>query len=94
MEMATDFPIISDVRGSGLFLGVELTDRELNPLTEKTHYLVNRMRDFGILTSSDGPHENVLKIKPPMVFGREQAETLLHRLRQVLTEDYMKIDLR
>jgi 4-aminobutyrate aminotransferase-like enzyme len=91
-EMATDFPIISDVRGSGLFLGVELTDGDLNPMTEKTHYLVNRMRDFGILTSSDGPHENVIKIKPPMVFGREQAETLLQRLRQILTEDYMKID--
>ena len=90
-ELQQIHPILADIRGEGLFLGVELCDKELNPLTEQTHYLVNRMKDFGILTSSDGPAENVIKIKPPMVFNREHADEFLIRLDQILTEDYMKL---
>ena len=39
--------------------------QHLNPLAEKTDYVVNRMNEFGILMSSDGPDHNVIKIKPP-----------------------------
>ena len=68
LEIAREFTIIKDVRGQGLFLGIELTDDALNPLADQTAYLANRMKDLGVLMSVDGPDHNVLKIKPPMVF--------------------------
>lgn len=55
------YPIIGDVRGQGLFLGIELVDSEMNPLAAQTDYLANRMKDHGILMSTDGPDYNVLK---------------------------------
>ncbi|MFH4966916.1 aminotransferase class III-fold pyridoxal phosphate-dependent enzyme [Gaetbulibacter sp. M240] len=89
MKLAKDFPIIGDVRGQGLFLGIELTNDRLNPLPEHTDYLINRMKDFGILMSSDGPDHNVLKIKPPLVFNQNNAEELIFYLRKILNEDFM-----
>lgn len=91
-ELARRFPIIGDVRGPGLFLGFELvSDAEtLGPAAKQTAYLSNRMRDFGVLTSIDGPFHNVLKIKPPMVFGKNDADFLLELLDLVLKEDVMK----
>ncbi|MGB5666137.1 MAG: aminotransferase class III-fold pyridoxal phosphate-dependent enzyme [Maribacter sp.] len=88
-KLATEFPIIGDVRGQGLFLGIELVDADMNPLGEKTDYLANRMKDHGILMSTDGPDHNVLKIKPPIIFTKENAEELIFYLRKILAEDYM-----
>lgn len=82
--------IIGDVRGSGFFLGIELNDKSKNPLPMHASYLANRMKDFKILMSTDGPDHNVLKIKPPMVFSLENAKELIFRLKQVLREDFMK----
>jgi 4-aminobutyrate aminotransferase-like enzyme len=48
------------------------------------------MKDHGILMSTDGPDHNVLKIKPPMVFTKENADELLFYLRKVFGEDFMK----
>ena len=48
------------------------------------------MKDHHILMSIDGPDHNVLKIKPPMVFSKENAEELLFYLRKILAEDFMK----
>jgi len=90
VKMQEEFVIIGDVRGQGLFLGIELTDNSKNPLTEKAAYMANRMKDLGILISTDGYDINVLKIKPPMVFSRENADELLARLRTVFLEDFMK----
>lgn len=87
--LSKEFPIIGDVRGQGLFLGIELVDKNLNPLGEQTAYLVNRMKDYGILMSTDGPDHNVLKIKPPLVFTKENAEEVLYYLRKICNEDYM-----
>lgn len=89
-KLAKDFPIIGDVRGQGLFLGVELVDHKMNPLAAQTDYLANRMKDYGILMSSDGPDHNVLKIKPPLLFTTENADELLYYLRKILVEDVMK----
>ena len=52
-----------NVRGQGLFLGIEFVDSEMNPLKEETVYIVNRLKKFGILSSVDGPENNVIKIK-------------------------------
>lgn len=78
-DMQTRFSIIGDVRGAGLFLGVELVrDRTtLDPATEEAGLVVNHMRQLGVLASTDGPFDNVLKFKPPMVFGHAEADQLL-----------------
>jgi len=89
-QLAIQFPIIGDVRGQGLFLGIELVDSEMIPLAAQTDYLANRMKDHGILMSIDGPDHNVLKIKPPIVFTKENAEELLFYLRKIFSEDFMK----
>lgn len=90
--LAPDHPIIGDVRGMGLYLGVELVlDRDtLEPGGPQASYVANRMRDHGVLISTDGPLHNVLKIKPPLVFTRENADYLLHCLGKVLQEDYLR----
>lgn len=90
-QLALEFPIIGDVRGQGLFLGIELVDSHMNPLAEQTEYLANRMKDHGILMSTDGPDHNVLKIKPPIVFTQENAEELLFYLQKIFAEDFMKL---
>ena len=59
-------------------------------MTDKAAYLANRMKELGILMSTDGKDNNVLKIKPPMVFSKENANELLFRLRTVFSEDFMK----
>ena len=83
------FPIIGDVRGLGLFLGVELVrDRDtLEPAAAQASYIVNRMRDRGILVSTDGPLHNVIKIKPPLPFGTQDADRFVGTLADVLAED-------
>jgi 4-aminobutyrate aminotransferase-like enzyme/Ser/Thr protein kinase RdoA (MazF antagonist) len=88
-KLALTFPIIGNVRGQGLFLGVELVDKNLNPLSDKTDYIINRMKDFGILMSSDGPDHNVIKIKPPITFTRENAQEVIFYLHKVFEEDFM-----
>jgi 4-aminobutyrate aminotransferase-like enzyme/Ser/Thr protein kinase RdoA (MazF antagonist) len=83
------YPLIGDVRGQGLFVGVELVrDRETRePAPEQAAYVANRVRELGVLLSTDGPYHNVLKIKPPLVFGEADADLLLATLERVLAED-------
>jgi 4-aminobutyrate aminotransferase-like enzyme len=90
-ERSKKFPIIGDIRGQGLFLGIELVDQELYPLAEKTAYVVNRMKEFGILMSSDGPNHNVIKIKPPLTFTKENAQEVIFYLQKIFGEDFMKL---
>ncbi|MDC1312409.1 aminotransferase class III-fold pyridoxal phosphate-dependent enzyme [Flavobacteriaceae bacterium] len=89
LKLQEKFTIIGDVRGGGLFLGIELNDAEKTPLPEQASYLANRMKDFKILMSTDGPDHNVLKIKPPMVFSIDNAKELIFRLHGVFQEDFM-----
>jgi 4-aminobutyrate aminotransferase-like enzyme len=84
------YPIVGDVRGSGLFLGVELVrDRAtLEPAGEEASFVANRMRDFGILLGTDGPYHNVVKIRPPMPFDEANADRLVGTLERVLAESF------
>jgi 4-aminobutyrate aminotransferase-like enzyme len=93
IELMERFDSIGDVRGPGLFLGFELVkDRtSLEPATAQAGYLVNRMRECGILMSTDGPFNNVIKIKPPMVITRRDIDYLLRTLEVVLGEDSMAV---
>ncbi|HMQ49591.1 MAG TPA: aminotransferase class III-fold pyridoxal phosphate-dependent enzyme [Saprospiraceae bacterium] len=92
-QLQKAFPIIGDVRGHGLFLGFELVKdpKNLTPATREATHLANRMRACGILMSTDGPYNNVLKIKPPMCFGKPHADYLLDQLSLVLREDVFQI---
>ncbi|MFB9264163.1 aspartate aminotransferase family protein [Bradyrhizobium erythrophlei] len=78
-------PLIAEVRGAGLFIGVELRQGEV-PATNETARLVNALRRRHILISASGPAANVLKIRPPLVFGREHADLLVETLDQALRE--------
>jgi 4-aminobutyrate aminotransferase-like enzyme len=78
--------LIGDVRGSGLFLGVELINDDA-PATKEAHRIVNAMRDRGILIGTDGPFHNVLKIRPPMPFSGLDGDHLLTTLEKSLTRD-------
>jgi 4-aminobutyrate aminotransferase-like enzyme/Ser/Thr protein kinase RdoA (MazF antagonist) len=84
--------LIGDVRGSGLFIGVELVlDREtLAPAAKRAIYVVERMKERGILLSTDGPLHNVLKIKPPLVFSKANADELVSLLEEIIAESFIR----
>ena len=86
--LQTRYGVIGDVRGRGLFLGVELvSDRETRqPAGDMAGHLVERMRERGVLLSTDGPGHNVLKIKPPLVFAENDAQRVVRELEEVLGE--------
>jgi 4-aminobutyrate aminotransferase-like enzyme len=81
--------LIGDVRGSGLFLGLDFVlDRETRePAPRQASYIVNRLRDLGILTGTDGPHHNVIKLRPPLIFSQPDADLFVATLDKVLRED-------
>lgn len=87
-RLAERHPLIGDVRGAGLFLGVELvSDRETKaPAAAQTRRVVNAMRERGVLISAAGPLENILKIRPLLAFEREHADLLIDTLDAALTE--------
>ncbi len=95
-KLAQRHAIIGDVRGVGLFIGLELVrnHEDLEPADVEASYVANRMRDKGILISTDGPLHNVLKIKPPMVFTREDADFLTQTLDAILCQDFVTARLR
>lgn len=82
-ELQQRHEIVVDVRGSGLFLGVELLKNGA-PATHEANRIANRMREEGILLGTDGPFHNVIKIRPPMPFSHTDAELLLTTLGELL----------
>jgi len=91
-SLAMRHDAIGDVRGRGLFLGVELVlDRTgKTPAPEIASYVVERAKGLGVLLSTDGPGHDVLKIKPPMVFSQQDGERLVTVLDEVLGEDVVR----
>lgn len=84
--------LIGDVRGLGLYLGIELvTNREtMKPADKQAYYISERMKEEGILTSVDGPLHNVIKIKPPLVFTEANADLYVETLEHILYESKLK----
>jgi len=84
------YNIIGDVRGRGLFIGIELIKDmdNLVPAVDEAEIVVNAMKDKGILISSDGPDHNVLKIKPPLVFNKKNADYFLESFEAVLSKSF------
>jgi 4-aminobutyrate aminotransferase-like enzyme/Ser/Thr protein kinase RdoA (MazF antagonist) len=87
-ELKARHELIGDVRGSGLFWGVELVTNgvDLDPAAAQAGYVMNRLRDEGILIGTDGPQHNVLKIRPPMPFTSADATRLVEMLDRTLGE--------
>jgi 4-aminobutyrate aminotransferase-like enzyme len=86
-ELQAKHALIGDVRGRGLFFAVEMVkDRATRePAIVGTKQIVNGMRERGVLISRIGPHDNILKIRPPMPFSKENADLLLNTLDDVMT---------
>jgi 4-aminobutyrate aminotransferase-like enzyme len=82
------FPIMDDVRGHGLFIGVELVRDPIlkTPAVPEIDIIVNKMKDRGFLVSTDGPLHNVLKIKPPLTFSKANAKSFCENLAVILSE--------
>jgi len=85
-ELANRHQIIGDVRGTGLFKSVELVkDRETRePATGVARTVANNLRDKGVLAGTTGPDDNILKLRPPMVYSTENADYFLPVLDEVL----------
>ena len=85
-DMSRRHEIIGDIRGSGFFIGIELVkDRHSRkPAGDETGRIINGLKERGVLAGRTGPHGNVLKIRPPMVFSKAHADLLLDRLEETL----------
>jgi 4-aminobutyrate aminotransferase-like enzyme len=88
IERQTGRDWIGDVRGHGLFIGIELVEGggSLEPDTARTIDLVNRLKDKGFLTSNAGAYNNVVKIRPPLVFSHDHAREFLSAFDETLAE--------
>lgn len=80
------YDCVGDVRGMGLFLGLELINPDGSEATQISSYVKNRMRDYRILIGSEGPKDNILKIRPPLTIDDEGVEMILTALDKVLSE--------
>jgi 4-aminobutyrate aminotransferase-like enzyme/Ser/Thr protein kinase RdoA (MazF antagonist) len=91
-QLAARHSIVGDVRGLGLFLGIELVldPAARTPAPRQAAYVVERMKDHGILLSTDGPDHNVIKMKPPLVFSDADADRALQVYDAVLSEDFVR----
>ncbi|TMS02162.1 Ethanolamine-phosphate phospho-lyase [Larimichthys crocea] len=81
-------PLVGDIRGRGLFIGLELVkDRlKLTPATAEAQEVIYKLKEEHILLSADGPHRNVLKFKPPLCFTTEDADLAVEKIDHILTE--------
>jgi 4-aminobutyrate aminotransferase-like enzyme len=90
LEAQKDYFCIGDVRGSGLFLGIEIVKDEdsLEPDTVLANYIKNELRNKNILISTDGPFDSVIKSKPPLCFTKENAQEVIEHTYEILKNYY------
>ena len=88
IAMMDRFPLIGAVHGMGLYLGLEfIRDHDsLEPATQETALICDRLLDFGVIMQPTGDHLNVLKIKPPLCLTPASADFFLKALEKVLSE--------
>lgn len=83
--LATEFPVLSEIRGAGLFIGVDVVDEKNGlPAPRLASRIVNLLRENGILISASGPAGNVLKIRPPLVLKQEEATMFISAMDDIL----------
>jgi len=88
LKIKDDFNYLGDVRGPGLFIGLDIVDNkeDKNPDREKAIEIVEILKNEGVLISNAGQYRNVLKLRPPLVFDLDNANFLLETLNQVFRE--------
>ena len=86
--LVNQMELVGDVRGSGLFIGVELVRNRdtLEPAAEEATFVVNRMRARGVLAGTDGPFHNVIKLRGPMPLAFSDADRIVETLTRSLYE--------
>jgi 4-aminobutyrate aminotransferase-like enzyme len=87
-ELAAEYSLLGDIRGEGLYLAVEVTagPHGREPSADAARQIVNGLARRGVLISSTGPAQNVLKIRPPMPFALEHADLLIESLGKVVEQ--------
>ena len=85
-ELSKDYNCIGNIRGSGLFLGVDIVKNieSKEPDTSMAKHIINELKKNFILTGTDGPADNVIKIKPPLCFTRSNVDHLTNKLNDIL----------
>ena len=88
LKIKDDFDYLGDVRGPGLFIGLDIVDNkeDKNPDKEKAIEIVEILKSKGVLISNAGQYRNVLKLRPPLVFDLDNANLLLETLNQAFRE--------
>ena len=86
MELKNQYNYIHDVRGSGLFLGVELIDTDCKPNSNLAGLIKNQLRESNILIGTDGKHNNVLKTKPPLCFSKKNVDEVIQRIDEAINK--------
>ena len=91
-KLALDHAVIHEVRGYGLFFGIEFVQLNEPPeISTVCNYIQNRLMDHRILTSFDGPEHNVMKIKPPMCITREEVDYFMSILEKIVKENFVSL---
>jgi 4-aminobutyrate aminotransferase-like enzyme len=88
-DVQAQYPGVGDVRGEGLFLGIEFITAEQIPDPVAASFVMNQLKERFILTGIDGPHQNVIKIKPPLCFTVMNVDTFIEAMESIL-EQYDK----
>ncbi len=85
--LAKQHDCIADVRGKGLFYGLEIVKQpgSIEPDSDKAKAIAEGMREAGVLLSTFGPYDTAIKIRPPMVFSKENADLLVNALDSVIS---------
>jgi ethanolamine-phosphate phospho-lyase len=91
-KLKETYSCIGDVRGSGLFIGIEIVkEGSMEANTELAQHIKNELRNRYILVSTDGPHDSVIKTKPPLCFTKENAKTVVDTMGIILQAYYSKL---
>nr|XP_060635091.1 ethanolamine-phosphate phospho-lyase [Anolis sagrei ordinatus] len=87
-EQKQKHPLVGDVRGVGLFVGVDLVkdQQKRTPATAEAQHIIYKLKEQKILLSADGPYRNILKFKPPMCFSMEDAKSVVIQIDKLLTD--------
>ena len=87
LDLKEKYSFISDVRGSGLFLGIEFSNPDnLDPDSYKAQLLKNELKNNGILVGTDGPYNNIIKSKPPLCFSKDNAKEVVEKMDLILNK--------
>lgn len=83
--MLQDFKFVGDVRGVGMMIGLDIVDNGLRKrhAPKAAIWIREALKARRVLVSTDGPFNSIIKLKPPLCFGKPEADRLIRELRPV-----------